>query len=89
MGYTMFQKGVSLDIDKMFHILIEHKVTHLVDVRSIPISKQYPQCNSNNLKFVGKRYGVPYIHMPELGAKADPTREIFSKASDIFLNKKD
>lgn len=85
-GYTLFQNGAYFDIDKMFRVLKEHNVTCLVDVRSVPFSKQYPQCNSNNLKIAGKSLGVPYMHMPEVGAKASPMQDVFSKASDIFFD---
>lgn len=84
-GYTLFQSGAVIDIEKMFMTLRELKVTHLVDVRSMPYSKQYPQCNADNLKVVGKHFSILYGHMPELGAKATPIQHVFSKASDIFF----
>jgi uncharacterized protein (DUF488 family) len=85
LGYTLFQKGQVIDIEKMFMTLKDLSVTHLVDVRSVPYSKQYPQCNANNLKAAGKHFSILYGHMPELGAKASPTQEVFSRASDIFF----
>jgi hypothetical protein len=85
LGYTLFQNGPGIDIKKMFLKLKELNVTHLIDVRSKPYSKQYPQCNFDNLKVAGKDYSISYGHMPELGAKADPSQEVFSKASDIFF----
>jgi uncharacterized protein (DUF488 family) len=85
LGYTLFQNGPVIDIDKMFITLKDLNVTHLVDVRSVPYSKQYPQCNADNLKAAGKHFSILYGHMPELGAKASPTQEVFSKASDIFF----
>ena len=86
LGYTLFQNGAHFDIEKMFRVLKEHSVTCLIDVRSIPFSKQYPQCNSDNLKIAGRSFGVPYMHMPEVGAKASPTQDVFSKASDVFFD---
>jgi uncharacterized protein (DUF488 family) len=85
LGYTLFQNGAVIDIEKMFKALKELNVTHLVDVRSIPYSKQYPQCNANNLKAAGKHFSISYGHMPELGAKASPMQDVFSKSSDIFF----
>lgn len=85
-GYTLFQDKSSVDLEKMFKVLHNYNVTYLVDVRSMPYSKQYPQCNADNLKFAGKRYGVPYLHMPEVGAKVSAEQDVFSKASDIFFN---
>lgn len=85
LGYTLFQNGAVIDIEKMFKTLKEFNVSHLVDVRSIPYSKQYPQCNADNLKVAGKHFSISYIHVPELGAKASPMQDVFSKASDIFF----
>jgi len=85
LGYTLFQNGDIIDIEKMFKTLKEFNVTHLIDVRSMPYSKQYPQCNSDNLKVASKHFSISYVHMPELGAKASPTQDVFSKATDIFF----
>ena len=85
LGYTLFQNGTSIDIEKMFKTLQEFNVSHLVDVRSVPYSKQYPQCNADNLKVAGKNFSISYIHIPELGAKASHLQDVFSKASEIFF----
>jgi len=85
LGYTLFQNGAVIEIEKMFKTLKEFNVTHLIDVRSMPYSKQYPQCNADNLKVASKHFSISYGHMPELGAKASPMQEVFSKASDIFF----
>jgi uncharacterized protein (DUF488 family) len=85
LGYTLFQNGQVIDIERMFLALKELNVTHLVDVRSVPYSRQYPQCNANNLKEAGKHFSISYGHIPALGAKASPTQDVFSKASDIFF----
>lgn len=84
LGYTLFQKEAGIDIEAMFRVLQKLNVTHLVDVRSLPYSRHYPQCNVDNLKGAGNFYSVPYLHIPELGAKADPSQDVFSIASDIF-----
>ncbi len=85
-GYTLFSGRNGIDVEKMFETLRNYNVSYLADVRSIPFSKQYPQCNSNYLKSVGTRFSVPYIHMPELGAKASSEQDVFSKATDIFFD---
>lgn len=85
LGYTLFQNGADIDIEKMFSVLQKLNVTHLVDVRSVPYSRRYPQCNANNLKVAGKSFTVSYLHISELGAKASPTQNVFSNASDIFF----
>lgn len=85
LGYTLFQNGNMIDIEKMLNTLKDFKVSHLVDVRSVPYSKQFPQCNADNLKLASKQFSISYGHMPELGAKASPMQDVFSKASDIFF----
>lgn len=85
LGYTLFQNGTDVDIEKMFKTLKEFNVSHLVDVRSVPYSKRYPQCNADNLKVAGKYFSIPYVHIPELGAKANHLQDVFSKASNIFF----
>ena len=84
LGYTLFQNGQLIDIERMLNTLKDLNVSHLVDVRSNPYSKQYPQCNADNLKVACKNFTISYGHMPELGAKASPMQDVFSKASDIF-----
>lgn len=85
-GYTLFIGNNGIDLERMFATLKEYGIAYLVDVRSVPYSKQYPHCNATNLKVVGTKYSVPYIHIPELGAKASPQQDVFSKATDIFLD---
>ncbi len=84
-GYTLFQKGNIIDINSLFETLRTYGINFLIDVRSVPFSKQYPQCNADNMKFVGKKLGIPYMNMPEIGAKANNEQEVFSMASDIFF----
>lgn len=85
-GYTLFNSRIGIDLEKMYSTLRNFGVSYLVDVRSVPYSKQYPQCNMDALKNAGVRFSVPYIHVPELGAKASPIQDVFSKASDIFFD---
>jgi len=85
LGYTLFQNSTGIDIEKMFKTLQEFNVSHLVDVRSVPYSKQYPQCNADNLKAAGKHFSISYGHMPELGAKPSCLQDVCSAASDIFF----
>ena len=84
-GYTLFQKGNAIDVNYLFDTLREYGVNFLVDVRSVPFSKQYPQCNADNMKIAGKELGIPCMNMPEIGAKASSLQDVFSKASDIFF----
>lgn len=84
LGYTLFQKGNIIDIESLFQYLQKYDIKYLVDVRSVPYSKQYPQCNADKMKVAGKYYGIPYINMLEIGAKPNSLLDVFSTASDIF-----
>lgn len=84
-GYTLFQQGNAINIEKLFNTLKRHGINFLIDVRSIPFSKQYPQCNAESMKIAGRSFGLPYMNMPEIGAKVSNQHDVFSKASDIFF----
>ncbi|MCM1311681.1 MAG: DUF488 domain-containing protein [Roseburia sp.] len=86
-GYTLFQQDNTINIDILFDTLKIYDIDFLVDVRSVPFSKQYPQCNADNMKIAGKKLGIPYMNMSEIGAKVSSLQEVFSKASDIFFEK--
>lgn len=49
-----------------------------MNIRSTPFSKQYPECNADNLKFSGKKYGIPYMHMEEFGGQANGRQERYT-----------
>lgn len=87
-GYTLFadpRVQPDMQLNKMFSTLQKYKINYLIDVRSVPFSGQFSQFNADKLKSAGRYYGIPYVHMPELGAKADSSLDVFSKASDIFF----
>lgn len=84
-GYTLFQQGSTINVEKLFETLKMFEINFLVDVRSVPFSKQYPQCNADNMKIASKKFGLPYMNMPEIGAKVNSQQDVFSKASDIFF----
>lgn len=83
-GYTLFQKGTMIDVDMLLQALRTFGVQYLIDVRSVPYSKQFPQCNANCMKMASANYHITYANMPEIGAKAQNDQDVFSKASDIF-----
>lgn len=86
-GYTLFlNDNHVVDVERIFETLKRYGVTHLIDVRSVPFSKQYPQCNSNCLDAASRHFGIRYVHMPEIGAKANPEHDVYSKASEIMFD---
>lgn len=84
-GYTLFQKGNAVDVEGLFRTLHDFGVQYLVDVRSVPFSKHYPQCDAPNMKIAGRNFGIRYMNMVELGAKVESSQDVFTKASDIFF----
>ncbi len=61
-------------IDVFISLLEEHGIRLLVDVRSLPGSKRYPQFNKDALVNSLGKSGINYEHFPELGGrrKAQP-----------------
>lgn len=84
-GYTIFNQNGNIDITEMFNTLRTFNIDFLIDIRSVPFSRTFPQCNANSMKMKleAKKKGITYLHIPELGAQADG-RDIFSRASEIF-----
>lgn len=63
-GYTGFK------LDEFKKILRENNISCVVDVRSNPSSKYYPDYNSNNLKSFLNKNGIRYRHYgEEFGAR--------------------
>ena len=56
-------------IDKFISLLQEHGIKLLIDVRSLPGSKRYPQFNKEALAASLGKSGIRYEHWPELGGR--------------------
>ncbi len=55
-------------------ILVAYQIEALVDVRSFPGSRRYPQFNKQQLANAMQANGIAYFHLPELGGRR-PTRK--------------
>src|SRR6267142_6676157 len=53
-------------------ILLTHKIKMLVDVRSFPGSRRYPQFNKTSLAETLPEIGITYAHLPSLGGRRKP-----------------
>ena len=62
-------------IDKFISLLQEHGIKLLVDVRSLPGSKRYPQFNKEQLADSLGKAGILYEHFPELGGRRKPRKD--------------
>jgi len=56
-------------IDEFIEALKSFEIQTLVDVRSFPGSRRYPQFNKENLKVSLAEAGIGYLHLPELGGR--------------------
>lgn len=54
------------------HILSVHQIAVLVDVRSFPGSRRYPQFNKEQLRQSLAAAGIRYHHSPALGGRRKP-----------------
>jgi len=63
--YTIGHSSRSLD--ELLEILEAWKIELLVDVRSLPGSRKFPQFNSESLKAAVPEKGIEYLHLKVLG----------------------
>ena len=56
-------------IDELIEALQSFEIAVLVDVRSYPGSRRYPQFNKANLKDSLEAAGIEYVHKPQLGGR--------------------
>ena len=59
-------------IDEFISLLKENDIKLLVDVRTWPGSKRYPQFNKEALAESLSSHGIRYEHFPELGGRQKP-----------------
>jgi uncharacterized protein (DUF488 family) len=59
----------TLAIEEFLRMLGSFEIEVLVDVRSFPGSRRYPQFNKKNLSTSLIEAGIEYIHMPEIGGR--------------------
>lgn len=67
--YTIGYAGRS--ISDFVHILTEHEIATLVDIRYSPVSRFKPDYNKSNLKKIVESHGIEYIHKSDWGVPKD------------------
>ena len=73
--------GHSTRSDQEFgEILSAHKIETLVDVRTYPGSRRYPQFNKPALSDFLVNIGIKYVHEPRLGGRRTPRKESHNTA---------
>lgn len=69
-GLTISTVGHSTrSIEEFIQILINHQIKTLVDVRTFPGSRRYPQFNKAELADSLEVVGIHYVHQPKLGGR--------------------
>lgn len=61
-------------------ILLAHEIQVLVDVRSFPGSRRYPQFNRESLSESLRMAGIQYRHEPRLGGRRTPRADSHNTA---------
>jgi uncharacterized protein (DUF488 family) len=62
-------------LDEFVELLEAYGVTLVVDVRTVPRSRHNPQFNKETLPSNLKKYGIKYIHMPDIGGLRRPKHD--------------
>jgi uncharacterized protein (DUF488 family) len=62
-------------LDEFVELLEAYGVTLVVDVRTVPRSRHNPQFNKETLPSSLKKYGIKYIHMPDIGGLRRPKHD--------------
>lgn len=66
--------------EEFINILKAHDIQLLVDVRSFPGSRRYPQFNRENLSESLRQAGINYKHEPRLGGRRTPRADSHNTA---------
>jgi uncharacterized protein (DUF488 family) len=59
-------------LEDFVHLLQAHGVEKVIDVRTIPRSRDNPQFNRETLPYGLREFGIGYMHMPGLGGLRHP-----------------
>jgi uncharacterized protein (DUF488 family) len=66
--------------EKIGEILLAHEIKVLVDVRSFPGSRRFPQFNREALRESLREIGIEYRHEPRLGGRRKPRADTHNTA---------
>lgn len=67
-------------MEEFGRILLAHEIQVLVDVRSFPGSRRYPQFNRSDLSASLAALGIEYKHEPRLGGRRSPRKDSHNTA---------
>jgi uncharacterized protein (DUF488 family) len=67
-------------VEEFNEILAAHRIEALVDVRSFPGSRRYPQFNKQQLATSLPANSIAYFHLPELGGRRPARKDSINTA---------
>lgn len=67
-------------LDEFINLLKKNEVTHVLDVRTVPRSRQNPQFNKETLPDALGVSGIRYTHLPGLGGLRHPRKDSINGA---------
>src|SRR5919197_632081 len=70
----------TLAVDEFMARLKSFEIQTLVDVRSFPGSRRYPQFNKEKLRASLLTAGIEYVHLPEIGGRRKAKRDSYNLA---------
>jgi uncharacterized protein (DUF488 family) len=73
-------------IEEFIALLDENDIEVLVDVRSIPMSRTFPQFNKENLLRSLKKARIEYHHMPKLGGRRGKQKQVIEPHNAAWQN---
>lgn len=59
-------------LDELVGLLREHAVERLADIRRYPGSRRFPYFSGDSLALSLPRFGIEYLHFPDLGGRRKP-----------------
>ncbi len=82
--YTVGYHTFGTNSAELLDTLQKLGVNVLLDVRSVPYSRKYYMYNKESLLAQSAKHNIDYIHVPELGAKVNPSWDVYSPAQEIW-----
>lgn len=87
-SYPFFTIGHSTrTINEFIEILLEEKITLVVDVRTLPGSNKNPQYNKETLIKSLKPYKISYNHLAKLGGLRKNDLKVDKNINNFWINK--
>lgn len=74
-------------INEFIDVLKQHNIEFIIDVRSSPFSKMFPEYNKNTLRDILNNHKIKYSHMPEYFGAQRTEDELYTSFLNFDLQK--